>query len=198
MFSTFGRETKESAARGVSARLTDGGHASRPTWSRDGKAITYASAEGNVYCIYRIPADGSNSPQILRKGSFMIPNGWSPDGHLAFMTNERGLPFLSVYSAASQSVTPVAPGGRSAVFAGREMDCLRWAGRRGRRRRHQGPGVSRAWRAHPDLQHRRGTAALEPGWPAHFLHGARQETNGGRLRQVEHADVVPAVVRVVG
>ena len=62
----------------------------------NGKEITYASTEGSVAYLYRIPADGSASPQVLRKGSFMHPNCWSPDGHLAFMTLERGLPFLAV------------------------------------------------------------------------------------------------------
>jgi DNA-binding winged helix-turn-helix (wHTH) protein/Tol biopolymer transport system component len=98
-------------ARGLSSRLTEAGDMSRPTWSRNGKEITYASAEGNVFYMYGIPADGSASPQLLRKGIFMAPSDWSPDGHLVFMTAERGLlPFLAVYSAADQSVTPFAPG----------------------------------------------------------------------------------------
>jgi Tol biopolymer transport system component len=43
----------------------------------------------------------------------MIPNAWSPDGHLAFMTNERGLPLLSVYAAADQSAASLAQGGEA-------------------------------------------------------------------------------------
>jgi Tol biopolymer transport system component len=86
---------------------------SRPVWSRNGKEITYASTEGAVFYLYRIRADGSASPQVLKKGSFMSPNDWSPDGHLAFQTNQRGLPFLSVYSAADGLVTPFAPGGEA-------------------------------------------------------------------------------------
>jgi Tol biopolymer transport system component/DNA-binding winged helix-turn-helix (wHTH) protein len=100
-------------ARGFSSRLTGDGDMSRPTWSRDGKEITYASTEGSVFYMYRILADGSASPQVLRKGGPMHPNGWSPDGRLAIMTLERGLPFLVVYSAADQSVRPIAPGGEA-------------------------------------------------------------------------------------
>jgi Tol biopolymer transport system component/DNA-binding winged helix-turn-helix (wHTH) protein len=97
-------------ARGVTARLTDGGNESYPTWSRDGKQITYTSYDDKIFYMYRVSADGSGSSQMLRKGAFMGPEDWSPDGRLVFMTLERGLPFLTIYSAADQSVTPFAPG----------------------------------------------------------------------------------------
>ena len=45
--------------RGVTTRLTDGGHEWHPSWSADGKRITYDSLEGHMSCTYEIAADGS-------------------------------------------------------------------------------------------------------------------------------------------
>ncbi|MBI1790946.1 MAG: protein kinase [Acidobacteria bacterium] len=87
--------------RGVSTRLTQGGNDEFPVWSRDGRRITYltGATSGGAISINEIPADGSGSAQVLVKGAMMIPNGWSPDGHLVFMDMANGLPHLAVYSA---------------------------------------------------------------------------------------------------
>lgn len=91
--------------RNVSRRLTVPGSASRPVWSADGKEITYAATQGQVSYLYQIPADGSAPPRILLSGTVMLPNSWSPDGHLAFQTTDSGLPSLEIYSAADGSVS---------------------------------------------------------------------------------------------
>jgi len=96
--------------RNVSRRLVEPGTASRPVWSSDGKDITYAATQGNVSHIYQIPADGSAPPRSLRSGTVMLPNSWSPDGHLIFQTTDNGLPSLELYSAVDGSVTRFAAG----------------------------------------------------------------------------------------
>ena len=101
--------------RGLSVRLTDGGKEDRPVWSRDGKDITYASNDGKAFFLSHVAADGSGAPAVLLKGGFMYPRDWSPDGHLVFNTLEKGLPFLSVYSLTSGSVSPLGPGAEAQV-----------------------------------------------------------------------------------
>ena len=91
--------------RGLSTRLTEGGNEEFPTWSRDGRRITYltGAASGNTISMNEIPSDGSGPPQLLLKGAMMIPNGWSADGHLVFMDMGSGsTQHLSVYSAANR------------------------------------------------------------------------------------------------
>jgi eukaryotic-like serine/threonine-protein kinase len=97
--------------RGVSLRLSEPSDtAGWPVWSSDDKQITYASTTGSVCNLVRVPADGSGSPQILLRGRSMVPNCWSRDGYLAFLTTEGGLPCLGIYSAQNQSIDPFGPG----------------------------------------------------------------------------------------
>jgi serine/threonine protein kinase len=87
-------------ARGLRTRLTDGGDEQYPVWSPDGKRITFVSGTGKEYRLSEVAADGSGVSQVLVRGAKMIPNGWSPDGkHLIYMDFEKGLPYLSIYSA---------------------------------------------------------------------------------------------------
>jgi len=97
--------------RGVSLRLSEPSDTvGWPVWSSDDKQITYASTTGSVCNLVRVPADGSGSPQILLRGRSMVPNCWSRDGYLAFLTTEGGLPCLGIYSAQNQSTDPFGPG----------------------------------------------------------------------------------------
>lgn len=96
--------------RNVSRRLTEPGNASRPVWSPNGKEITYAATQGKVSYLYQIPMDGSAPPRTLRSGTVMLPNHWSPDGHLVFQTTDSGLPSLETYLASDGSVAPFAAG----------------------------------------------------------------------------------------
>jgi len=96
--------------RNVNRRLTEPGNASRPVWSLNGREITYAATQGKVSYLYQIPMDGLAPPRPLRSGTVMLPNHWSPDGHLVFQTTDTGLPSLEIYSASDGSVMPFASG----------------------------------------------------------------------------------------
>lgn len=81
--------------RGVTSRVTDGGHEWHPSWSPAGDKIIYDSTEGYASCTYSIPADGSGSPQrILEPGS--ITAHMSADGALVCARLDRGWPHLEV------------------------------------------------------------------------------------------------------
>jgi len=100
--------------RGVSLCLSEpSDSAGWPVWSSDGKQITYASTTDSVCNLVRVPADGSGSPQTLLRGRSMVPNCWSHDGHLVFLTTERGLSCLGIYSAQIQSIDPFGPGAKA-------------------------------------------------------------------------------------
>lgn len=96
--------------RNVSRSLTEPGNASRPVWSPNGKDITYAETQGQVWYLYETPVDGSAPPRMLVSGSVMLPNSWSPGGYLAFQTTDTGLPSLEIYSAADRSVSRLTSG----------------------------------------------------------------------------------------
>jgi eukaryotic-like serine/threonine-protein kinase len=104
--------------RGVSTRLSD---AAIPdtgmVWSRDGKRITYAAVRGGIYYVEEIASDGSGAPRVLLKGAKMIPNDWSPDGHLVFMDWAKGRPHLAVYSAGDHLFTEFSAAGAEAQFS---------------------------------------------------------------------------------
>ena len=96
--------------RDLSTRMTEGGSEESPTWSRDGKRITYVRREGKTYFMYEIVADGSGSPQVLVKGAKMLHPDWSPDGHLVFLGFGTSRPHLSVYSSVDGQVSEFGPG----------------------------------------------------------------------------------------
>lgn len=96
--------------RGISTRVGDATTQETPIWSHDGKRITYATVRAGTYYLEEIGSDGSGPPQVLLKGARMIPNDWSPDGHLLFMDFSKGRPRLDVYSASDQRVREFAVG----------------------------------------------------------------------------------------
>ena len=94
-------------ARGISARVTDGGSDRSPAWSPDGKRITYTTLDA----LKETPADGSGPPQLLLKGGDYLGHmDWSRDGHLVFTDLSAGSPALKVYSSADHRVLPFAIG----------------------------------------------------------------------------------------
>jgi serine/threonine protein kinase len=106
--------------RGISTRLTEGGTDEFPTWSSDGRRITYltGAASGKTISINDIPPDRSGPPQLLLKGAMMIPNGWSADGHLVFMDFGSAPVRLAVYSAANRQRSGfTVAGGAEAQFS---------------------------------------------------------------------------------
>jgi Tol biopolymer transport system component len=60
-------------------RLTNGGGLN-PTWSPDGKLITFASGYGSGSDIYVMDVDGSNKKQLTRDSSLNDKPDWSQDG----------------------------------------------------------------------------------------------------------------------
>ena len=98
--------------RRVSTRLSDAVMgAPGMVWSRDGKRITYTAVKDATYYMEEIASDGSGAPRVLLKGTNMIPNDWSPDGHLVFMDWTKGLEQLAVYSGSNHQITEFASTG---------------------------------------------------------------------------------------
>jgi hypothetical protein len=60
--------------------VTERGADENPTWSPDGRTLTYVTSTGKEYQVYQVAADGSGSSTLLMQGAKMIPNDWSPDG----------------------------------------------------------------------------------------------------------------------
>ena len=94
--------------RGVTTRLTDGGHEWHPSWSADGKRIYYDSLQGHISCIYEIAADGSGSPQLLAEFSLVAHS--SCDGAVVFARLVRGTPHLMARLPGSKETIELGPG----------------------------------------------------------------------------------------
>jgi eukaryotic-like serine/threonine-protein kinase len=68
-------------------RLTSDGHNLLPVWAPDGTKLTFASVLDGEWHLYRMPADGSGSAELLRKSaSPCVPNAWSRDGRSLVFT----------------------------------------------------------------------------------------------------------------
>jgi len=103
--------------RGVSTRLGDAIIQETPTWSHDGKRITYPTVRDGTYYLEEISADGSGPSRVLLKGARMTPNGWSLDGRLVFMDFAKGRSHLAVYSADDHRVTEFSAAGAEGQFS---------------------------------------------------------------------------------
>ena len=67
--------------RGTSTRLTSGSRTGWPSWTPDGKRVTYNSERLGVWNPFWRAADGSDQEQpVITSDSILNPNGWSPDG----------------------------------------------------------------------------------------------------------------------
>ena len=105
--------------RGLSSRLTEGGHESNAVWSPDGKAVAFRNARLNIEESF---IDGSGPSAQLVSGANVlnvIPCDWSPDGHLIYMSIGTGKPFpsLQVYSVADQKSTEFTSAGAEPQFS---------------------------------------------------------------------------------
>ena len=68
-------------ARGTLTRLTSEGSNIWPTWTPDGRRVTFQSNRASNSGIYQAPADGSGKPdQILVTEMATHPYAWTPDG----------------------------------------------------------------------------------------------------------------------
>ena len=94
-------------ARGVSTRLTEGGHEESPAWSPDGKKVLFRTLDA----LKEIPADGSGAPRtLLAGGAYLGHMDWSPTSHLVFTDLSGGAPALKIYSASDGKLSPFAEG----------------------------------------------------------------------------------------
>ena len=64
-----------------------------PLWSPDGTSLAFASNRNGPYDLYRKPANGSGTEDLLLQSpDFKRPNSWSPDGRyiLYWVANNKG------------------------------------------------------------------------------------------------------------
>jgi hypothetical protein len=95
--------------RGVTTRLTDGGHERIPSWSADGKRIIYDSIEGHMSRTYEIAADGSGPARLLLDPSSVAAH-CSADGTIVFARVGRGSPQLMAYVPGTKELIALGPG----------------------------------------------------------------------------------------
>jgi hypothetical protein len=95
--------------RGVTSRVTEGPNDRFPVWSADGRQIAYTSDAG----IYRVPADGSGSPQwVSRRGN---PTGWLADGRILSFGSQAGVVSLALSSPDTHQVTELGAGAEGQI-----------------------------------------------------------------------------------
>lgn len=95
--------------RGVTSRITEGPNDRFPVWSADGRQIAYTSGAA----IYRVPADGSGSPQsVSRRGN---PTGWLADGRILSFGSQSRAVSLALSSPDTHQVTELGPGAEGQV-----------------------------------------------------------------------------------
>jgi serine/threonine-protein kinase len=69
-------------AREALTRLTFEGSSSQPTWSSDGRTVTFAAVRGNRRGLFMKAVDGSRREEPLSTIASAVPHSWSPDGKL--------------------------------------------------------------------------------------------------------------------
>ena len=143
--------------RGVTTRLTDGGHDRIPSWSPDGKRIIYNSFEGHSSCTYEVAADGSGPPRLLLE-PFSVLAHCARDGTIVFSRVGRGSPHLMACLAETKEIIDLGPG-VEAQFSpdGRWIAFAEWGGAGIDVRPFPGPGprirISKGRGAQPRWSH---------------------------------------------
>jgi Tol biopolymer transport system component len=92
-------------SRETFTRFTFGGGSGVPTWSPDGKRLTFASMRAGRRAIFSKPADGSGLEELLIgiEEHSAIPQTWSPDGRLlVFSDDNTGPSAISVLQLGGQ------------------------------------------------------------------------------------------------
>ncbi|MFY9530333.1 MAG: protein kinase [Candidatus Acidiferrales bacterium] len=76
--------------RGTLTRLSSAsGIIPYPTWTPDGKRVTFLAAPGGPVNIYWMAADGSGAAESLTTGeNYKAPGSWSPDGRVLAFTEQ--------------------------------------------------------------------------------------------------------------
>jgi len=86
-----------------------------PVWSPDGRWLAFSSKQGGAANLYRVPADGSGTPERLRTSTqFEYAEDWSPDGRFLLFNHQPGgqsydlwfLPFEEGAEASPYIATP--------------------------------------------------------------------------------------------
>jgi Tol biopolymer transport system component len=95
--------------RGVTTRLTEGGHDWHPSWSHDGACVIYDSTEGHQSCTYEVPVDGSGAPRLLLEPGSACAHQ-SLQGSVVFMRVEEGGPVLYVFLPNEDRTISFGPG----------------------------------------------------------------------------------------
>jgi protein kinase-like protein/WD40 repeat protein len=92
-------------------RLTSEGNNLDPTWTPDGKDVIFSSAEGNLYTITRMAADGGGAAERLYQGTWSVPSSVSPDGKFLLFDHKEPGPKASgdiwVMSLDDRKTTPL-------------------------------------------------------------------------------------------
>jgi Tol biopolymer transport system component len=126
-------------SRGELTRLTFEAHNIEPTFTADGKRVTFASSRTGPFNLFWVPADGTGAPErLLESAQSQYPDSWSPDGRsLAFttLTRETGAdiwmlsmdsrqarPFLR--TPFDEEASAFSPDGRFLAYASNETN--RW------------------------------------------------------------------------
>jgi serine/threonine protein kinase/Tol biopolymer transport system component len=100
-------------ASGIPQRLTLTGDNHDPSWSPDGRFITFSSTRNQKNGIYQRAATGSGQAELLVETSYRVPvPEWTPDGkQIVFADNpNEGAPSLFVYDLATAATHPLALG----------------------------------------------------------------------------------------
>jgi eukaryotic-like serine/threonine-protein kinase len=75
------------SSSGSGRRLPSEGSDGLPLWSPDGASLTYISPRAGAWTIFRRPADGSGTPELLVTAENPLsPSAWSPDGRILLYT----------------------------------------------------------------------------------------------------------------
>ena len=105
-----------------------------PHWTPDGKAVYFGSNETGEFELYRVPADGTGSPElVLERPGFQVPQSVSPGGDLLFIDRspQKGdddvwvlpsdgepIPFLA--TSAHETAARFSPDGRFVAYVSDE------------------------------------------------------------------------------
>jgi Tol biopolymer transport system component len=68
--------------RAAFARLTTSANNAFPSWTHDGRGLTFASDRSGTLMMLSQPADGSRDAQVLAGSEGATPEEWSPDGRI--------------------------------------------------------------------------------------------------------------------
>jgi serine/threonine-protein kinase len=116
-------------ARGTTVRMKPTGDSHFPTWTPDGRAISFAGRRTSGYSIFSIAADGSGTARPLTPTSLTLdaitPFSWTPEGALVFATKgdlwvvdgAEAEPRVLEETAGNETTPAVSPDGRWLAYA---------------------------------------------------------------------------------